>query len=100
MSDERFAKTVLLRAKIGQSLSAAEAGLKQLGLSCFDEVAKPVPGSTPNPDARTVQCSRPPPPQEQCWQQIVLSARKGKITSIALNFEQVAGSVDGSACGR
>ncbi|NZA27705.1 hypothetical protein H0E84_15090 [Luteimonas sp. SJ-92] len=100
MSDEAFAQTVLSRAKIGQSLSAAEASLGGLELDCSAVVAKPLPGSVPDLESRTIQCSRPPLPQDQCWQRIELTARKDKIVSISLTFEQLPGSVDGSACGR
>jgi hypothetical protein len=100
MSDESFAQAVLSRSKIGQSLAEAESRLKELDLDCSEISVRPVPGSTPDLDSRIIGCSRPPPPQDQCWQRINLSARRGVIVSITLEFEQLPGSVDGSACGR
>jgi hypothetical protein len=100
MSDEGFAQAVLSRAKIGQSLTLAEAELRKLRLACTAVEVRPVPGSTYDTDIRRSACSRPPPPQDQCWQRIELGARKDEIVSITLYFEQLPGSVDGSACGR
>jgi hypothetical protein len=100
MSDQAFAQTVLSQAQIGQPLTAAQATLKQLGLDCAPVVAKPLPGTTPDPRFSEFSCSRPPPPQDKCWQRINLLAYDGKIASITLSFEQLLESTDGSACGR
>src|SRR5580765_3506209 len=78
MSDAAFAEAVLSRAQIEHSLATAENSLKSLGLYCSEVVPRPIPGITPNPEFRTIQCSRPAPPQDQCRQQIEPTARKGK----------------------
>jgi len=99
MSDEAFAQATLSRASIGQSLSTAEASLRALKLDCSEVVPKPIPGTTPNPEFRTVACSRPSR-QDQCVQSIELLARSGCVVMTTLHFEQLPGSKDGSACGR
>jgi hypothetical protein len=100
MSDAAFAEATLSRAQIEHSLAAAENSLKSLGLDCAELVTKPLPGIAPNPEVRTIVCSRLAPPRDQCRQQIQLTARRDKISTISLDFEQLHGSVDGSLCGR
>jgi hypothetical protein len=100
MSDAGFAEATLSRVQIEHSLAAAENSLERLGLDCAELVTKPLPGIAPNPEFRTIVCSRLAPPRDQCRQQIQITARKDKISTISLDFEQLYGSVDGSSCGR
>lgn len=100
MSDEQFARAVLARTVIGHSHTVAEKELTALGLTCSEAVVKAIPGTATNGQSRERQCSRPPPPQEQCVQRIEIQSVKDRIVRIALSFEQLPGSVDGSACGR